>query len=131
MNRAPESIRMLLMPENKAVATKARRQALSAAASSELAGCCRGGPRLWLMDRAYHRNGRQMPSAHANDRQPQIHAGTCDPPDQITNTILLVSDSYIYIGAGSRPLVNSPRRMFRSHLPTVTTGARPDAAPIA
>jgi len=37
------------MPLNTAVATKARRQALSAAASSELAGYSRGGAGTWFM----------------------------------------------------------------------------------
>src|SRR5215470_13411504 len=40
MNSAPVSISRLLMPLKTAVATKARRHAPSAAASSELAGCC-------------------------------------------------------------------------------------------
>src|SRR5690349_7485200 len=45
MNSAPVSISTLLMPLNTAVATKARRQAPSAVASSELAGCCCAGAR--------------------------------------------------------------------------------------
>lgn len=102
------------MPENSAVATKARRQALSAAASSELAGGCRNGPRLWLMERAYHRNGRNLPSALANVRRPLTYAGTCGSPDQIRNSIPLVSRGYIYIRAGSRPLVNFPDPIYPS-----------------
>jgi hypothetical protein len=49
MNSAPVSIKRLLMPLNMAVATKARRHAPSAAASSELAGCCRAEPGTWFM----------------------------------------------------------------------------------
>src|SRR5579859_4625786 len=45
MNNAPVSIRMLLIPLKTAVATKARRQAPSAAESSEPAGCCCAGAR--------------------------------------------------------------------------------------
>ena len=49
MNSAPVSISRLLMPLNRAIARKARRQAPSAAASSELAGGCRSGPSAWVI----------------------------------------------------------------------------------
>src|SRR5271169_1571982 len=49
MNSAPVSIKMLLIPLKSAVATNARRHELSAAASSELAGCCRWGRGSWLI----------------------------------------------------------------------------------
>jgi hypothetical protein len=49
MNSAPVNIKRLLMPLNTAVAIKARRHAPSAAASSELAGCCRAGAWTWFM----------------------------------------------------------------------------------
>jgi hypothetical protein len=42
----------LLMPLNKATARKARRQEFSAAASSELAGCGRGGRGGWVIKEA-------------------------------------------------------------------------------
>src|SRR5260370_41976651 len=51
MNSAPVSIKRLLMPLNAAVATKARRHAPSAAASSELTGCCCAGPVAWFIER--------------------------------------------------------------------------------
>src|SRR5580658_865192 len=49
MNTAPVSMRRLLMPLNSAMPRKARRQALSAAASSELTGCGRAGRGSWLI----------------------------------------------------------------------------------
>src|SRR5689334_18507332 len=59
MNSAPVSIRRLLMPLKTAVATKARRHAPSAAASSELAGCCCTGPGAEFIETAYHCCGRE------------------------------------------------------------------------
>src|SRR6516225_6282178 len=59
MNSAPVSIRRLLMPLKTAVATKARRHAPSAAASSELAGCCCAGARAEFIKTAYHCYGRE------------------------------------------------------------------------
>src|SRR5215467_15168347 len=59
MNSAPVSIKRLLMPLKTAVATKARRHAPSAAASSELAGCCCAGARAEFIKTAYHCYGRE------------------------------------------------------------------------
>src|SRR6516165_9531716 len=59
MNSEPVSIRMLLMPLNTAMAMKARRQAVSAVASSAVAGAGGGSCRS-----AYHfgaRNGTARP----------------------------------------------------------------------
>ena len=47
------------MPLKTAVATKARRHAPSAAASSELAGCCCAGARAEFIKTAYHCYGRE------------------------------------------------------------------------
>src|ERR1700752_3458031 len=104
MNSAPVSIRRLLMPLKTAVATKARRHAPSAAASSELAGCCCTGARAefikdcvpLLRTRNYARAGKTggQPSWLVAGRLPQ-----CD--DNGPNIPALHE-----IWAGSRPLVN-------------------------
>src|SRR6516225_12430586 len=57
MKSAPASIRRLLMPLKTAVATS--RHAPSAAASSELAGCCCAGARAEFIKTAYHCYGRE------------------------------------------------------------------------
>jgi hypothetical protein len=47
------------MPLNSAIAINARRQAPSALASSELAGCGRSGPIDWLMEASYLQRASQ------------------------------------------------------------------------
>src|SRR5471032_3301946 len=92
MNSAPVSIRRLLIPLNSAMAIKARRQAPSAAASSELAGCCRDGPTGWLIRRAYHSGGREM-RPDVRDWRPVQRPEQRNPPTRIRITILLVTDA--------------------------------------
>ena len=66
---------MLLMPLNSAMARNARRQASSAATSSELAGGCRNGRGSWIIEWRlspyrpfYHDPGRQGDSAKPDHR---------------------------------------------------------------
>src|SRR5580658_6261530 len=66
---------MLLMPLNSAMAIKARRQAPSAVASSELAGCCRSGPIGWFMEVSYLERASHPRDAdqHRTYRGPDLH----------------------------------------------------------
>src|SRR5215469_12679792 len=105
MNSAPVSIKMLLMPLNTAVATKARRHALSAAASSELAGCCCAGARAEFIKTAYHCLRTQHYARPAIVRRSAILArrgAICHIGDDNGPNIPALHQ----IWAGSRPLVN-------------------------
>jgi hypothetical protein len=70
MNREPVSIRMLLIPLNRAMARKARRQAPSAAASSALAGGPQRAGKLAHAEGAYHLGARKATIELIRDNRP-------------------------------------------------------------
>src|SRR3974390_3082152 len=100
MNSAPVSIRRLLMPLKTAVATKARRHAPSAAASSELAGCCCAGARAEFIKTAYHCYGHEttLGLVKTGGQLSWLVAGHLPGDDNGPNI-----PGFLEIWAGSRP----------------------------
>src|SRR6516165_6771340 len=95
MNSAPVSIKRLLMPLKTAVATKARRHAPSAVASSELAGCCCAGARAEFIKTALLRTRHYARAAKSGGQPSWLVAG----PFVINATIMdLIYPHYTRFG---------------------------------